>query len=273
MRAPSVVRALAAGLVLACLLPVRPAHALFGDEEARKAIIDLRARVAQVDDAQRARHAEAMAAQTRLSEQLGERMTEQLGVLRRSLLELNNQLEALRAENAQLRGRNEETRHVLGDLQKSQQDVGQTLDDRLRKLEPVKTTVEGREVLVAPEERRAFDEAMVAIRGGDFERSVQMLSGFQRRYPASPLIDTARFWLGNAYYGKRDYGSAIASFRDFVADAPSHPRAPEAMLAMANSQAETKDAKATRKTLEDLIKAYPKSEAAQAGRQRLAALK
>lgn len=273
MRAHSLVRTLGAAMLVAGLFAAQPAHALFGDEEARKAIIDLRARVAQVDDAQRARHVEAMAAQAKLSEQLGERMTEQVGTLRRSLLDLNNQLEALRAENAQLRGRNEEMRRELGDLQKSQQDVGQTLDERLRRLEPVKATVEGREVLVAPDEKRAFDEAMLAIRGGDFERSVQMLSGFQRRYPSSPLVDTARFWLGNAYYGKRDYPLAIASFRDFVADAPAHPRAPEAMLAMANSQAETKDAKATRKTLEDLIKAYPKSEAAQAGRQRLAALK
>jgi hypothetical protein len=37
------------------------------------------------------------------------------------------------------------------------------------------------------------------------------------------------------------------------------------MLAIANCQAELKDTKAARKTIEDLVKAYPKSEAAQAG--------
>jgi TolA-binding protein len=55
--------------------------------------------------------------------------------------------------------------------------------------------------------------------------------------------------------------------------APEHPRAPEALLAMANSQAEMKDTKSARKTLDDLVKAYPKSEAAQAGKERLASLK
>ncbi len=45
------------------------------------------------------------------------------------------------------------------------------------------------------------------------------------------------------------------------------------MLAIANSQAEMKDNRAARKTLEDLIKAYPKSEAAVAGKERLDALK
>jgi TolA-binding protein len=34
-----------------------------------------------------------------------------------------------------------------------------------------------------------------------------------------------------------------------------------------------KDTKAARKTLDDLFKAYPSSEAAQAGKERLAALK
>jgi TolA-binding protein len=45
------------------------------------------------------------------------------------------------------------------------------------------------------------------------------------------------------------------------------------MLAIANSQAEMKDKVGARKTLDDLIKAYPKSEAAVAGKERLAALK
>ena len=45
------------------------------------------------------------------------------------------------------------------------------------------------------------------------------------------------------------------------------------MLAIANCQAELKDSKAARRTIDELLKTYPKSEAAQAGRERLAALK
>ena len=55
--------------------------------------------------------------------------------------------------------------------------------------------------------------------------------------------------------------------------APDHPRAPEALLAIANCQIELKDSKGARKTLDELVQAYPKSEAAQAGSERLAALK
>ena len=68
-------------------------------------------------------------------------------------------------------------------------------------------------------------------------------------------------------------------------DAPSYARdlvtpygfvplaAPEALLSIANCEAELKDNKAARKTIGELIKLYPKSEAAQAGRERLASLK
>jgi tol-pal system protein YbgF len=81
------------------------------------------------------------------------------------------------------------------------------------------------------------------------------------------------FWLGNAQYGMRDYKEAMASFRSVVASAPDHPRAPEALLSVANCQMELKDAKGAKRTLDDLLKTYPKSEAAQAGKERLASLK
>ncbi len=94
-----------------------------------------------------------------------------------------------------------------------------------------------------------------------------------RRFPSSGYRESALFWIGNAQYGKRDYKEAIASFRTLVTAAPDSARAPEALLAIANCQAELKDTKAARKTIDELLKTYPKSEAAQAGRERLVSLK
>ena len=62
-------------------------------------------------------------------------------------------------------------------------------------------------------------------------------------------------------------------FRAFVTAVPAHPRAPEALLALANCQIEMKDNRAARKTIEELVKAYPASEAAAAGKERLVNLK
>ena len=58
-----------------------------------------------------------------------------------------------------------------------------------------------------------------------------------------------------------------------IASAPDHPRAPEAMLAVANCQVEMKDLKGARRTLDELVKTYPKSEAASAARERQGSLK
>jgi tol-pal system protein YbgF len=248
-------------LVLAASLLFAAAggHAgILEDDEARKAILELRARLTQSEE------------QSRL---LLAQQAEQITTLRRSLLDLNNQLESARAELARLRGSDEQLARDVADLQRRQKDIGQAVDDRLRKLEPVKVSLDGMEFAADPEEVRLHDEAMVLLRSGNFEKAAFALAEFQRRFPASGYGPSVRFWQANALYGKRDYKEAIGAFRTFVTTTPQHPRAPEALLALANSQAEMKDTKAARRTLDELLKSYPQSEAATAGKERIASLK
>jgi len=243
----------------AAVLASPAAHAaLFEDDEARKAILDLRQRVDQNSAQLKARQGE---------------QGEQIETLKRSLLDLSNQIEALRGEIAKLRGTNEQLARDLADVQQRQKDLAQSTDARLGRFEPQMVTVDGKEFMANPDERRAYDDAMATIRKGDFAGAAAAFSAFQKRYPKSGYTESVLFWLGNAQYGKRDYAQAVSSFRAFVTAAPEHPRAPEALLSLANSQLELKDTKGARKTLEELLRVYPKSEAAQAGRERLAALK
>ena len=65
----------------------------------------------------------------------------------------------------------------------------------------------------------------------------------------------------------------MANFRALLSAAPDHARAPEAVLSIANCQIELKDNASARRTLDDLVKAYPQSEAASAARERLARLR
>lgn len=241
-------------------LPARAA--LFEDDEARKAILDLRAKLQQSEDAQRSRIEQSQA-----------QVQEQIAPLRRSLLDLNDQLEALRAEIAKLRGQKEQLARDLAETQRKLVDQAQTLDGRLKTLEPQKVSLDGREFLVEPEERRQYEAAIAAVRRGEFADAASQLNAFLKRYGGGGYADSARFWLGNAQYGKRDYKDAIATFKALIVANPEHPRAAEALLALANCQLELKDNKAARRSLEDLIKAYPGTEAAQAGKERLQALK
>jgi TolA-binding protein len=79
------------------------------------------------------------------------------------------------------------------------------------------------------------------------------------------------YWVGNAQYGLRDYKASIDTFRQLLALAPQHYRAPEALLSIANCHSEIKEPKLARKALEELVKNYPDAEAAQVARERLAA--
>jgi tol-pal system protein YbgF len=260
------IRFLLPALMAACVGVAGTANAgLFDDEEARKAIVDLRQRVSAAEEQGKARSTEHALALSQL--------TEQLTALRRSMLDLNNQLETMRGELAKLRGSDEQLTRDVAELQKRHKDVGQILDDRLRKLEPAKVVIDGREFMADPDEKKTYDDAIATLRGGEFDKSVAALTGFQKRYPTSGYAESVRFWLGNALYGKRDYKDAIIAFRAFVASSPEHPRAPEALLALANAQAEMKDSRGARKTIEDLLKGYPQSEAAQAGKERLGSMK
>ena len=252
-----------AALMLAAAFVAAPAHAgIFDDDEARKAILDLRQKLEQSNEAQRVRQAE-----------LNTQVSDQLVQLRRSLLDLNNQIELLRADMAQIRGQNEQLTRDVAELQRRQKDVQSGIDERIRKLEPIKVTLDDKEFLADPEEKRQYEEAFGRIRSGDYAGAAAALSAFQRRYPGSGFSEAAQFWLGNALYGKRDYKEAIAAFRSLVSARPDHPKAPEALLAIANCQIELKDSKSARRTIGELVQAYPKSEAAQAGRERLGSLK
>ncbi len=262
VRSPSpgpVLRAVLAALLAGAALAAVPARAaLFEDDEARRAILELRQRV----DAQRQAGSDEV-----------RRLGDDNNQLRRSLLELQNQIEGLRGDMARLRGENESLARDLSEVQRRQKDIATGVEDRLRKFEPVKVTVDGRELTVEPTEQRDFDAALATFRKGDFPAAQTAFGEFVRRYPQSGYKATALFWLGNAQYANRDYRGAIANFRALIAQTPDHPRAPEAVLSIANCQIELKDNAGARRTLDELVKAYPQSEAAVAARERLARLR
>lgn len=242
------------GVCVAALLAITATAsqaALFSDDEARRAILEVRQRV----DAMQQRHADEMSQ------------------VRRSVLDQQQQIDALRSDVARLTGQNEQLVREAAELQRKQKDMAQGVDDRLRQFEPVQVTVDGQQFTADPAEKRDFDAALAQFRGGQFPEARKAFAAFVNTYPKSGYVPSARFWLGNTQYAGRDYKEAIANFRSMLTAMPNHERAPEATLSIANCQIEMKDTKAARKTLEDLLKAYPNSEAAVAAKDRLARLK
>ena len=230
-------------------MPLQSHAGLFEDEEARRAILAIRARLENMQN-----EINAKADKT-------------------NNLDFNNQNEQLRQEIARLRGQIEVLTNELANAQRRQKDFYVDLDNRLRKLEPQRVTIEGREATVEQGEQRAYDAALAFFKAGDYRNAGASFFEFTRRYPQSAYAPSAHYWLGNTYYAQRDYKNAIASHQVVVSNFPDSPRAPDAMLNIATSHLELKDRAAARKTLETLISQFPSSQAAQTAQERLATLK
>ena len=242
------------GVCVAALLAITATAsqaALFSDDEARRAILEVRQRV----DAMQQRHADEMSQ------------------VRRSVLDQQQQIDALRSDVARLTGQNEQLVREAAELQRKQKDMAQGVDDRLRQFEPVQVTVDGQQFTADPAEKRDFDAALATFRAGKFAEAQTAFANLIKQYPRSGYLPSARFWLGNAQYATRDYKEAIANFKALLAATPDYARAPEAALSIANCQLELKETRGARKTLEDLVRAYPQSEAAVAAKDRLSRLK
>jgi len=241
--------------VALALLIALPAHAqLFGgDDEARKAILQIREQIKVLQQ----RETEMTARLDRMES------------AQRNQLELVNQIESLRQESARLRGQVETLTNEVATLQKRNRDLYADLDARLKKMEPQSVTVDGRSAAVDRAELAAYETPLAQFRSGDFKGSLPGFQQFVARYPASAYAPAAQYWIGSAYYAIKDYKSAIAAHRTLVERYADSPRVPDALLSMAESQVQLGDRKSANATLNRVIKEFPETEAAKIARDRL----
>ncbi|WP_027866190.1 tol-pal system protein YbgF [Massilia alkalitolerans] len=243
-------------LVLLAVMAWMPLHAsagLLDDNEARKAILELRAKV------------DAVARELKAQIDNKSDRTAQLDML--------NQHEQTMQEIARLRGQIEVLANQITRAQESQKQLYADLDARLKKVEPQQETVDGQVASVLPSEKTAYDNATAMFQSGDYQGATTALQDFVRRYPDSAYAANAQYWLGNAYYALGDYKKAIAAQEVVTTTYASSPKAPDAMLNIGSSYALLKDSKNAKKALQQLVSKYPESSAARTAKDRLASLK
>ena len=243
----------AAMLAAVALAPVAAHAGLFDDDEARKAILDIRNRIENVQ------------------RELGTRLETKAD--KSSLLDLANQNEQLRLDVAKLRGQVEVLTNELANSQQRQKDFYVDLDTRIRKLEPQKVNVDGREASVEQGEQRTYDAALAMFKGSDYKNAALGFTDFLRRYPQSGYAASANYWLGTAYYAQRDYRNAIAAQQTVLKSFPDSTKAPDALLNIATCYIELKDKVQAKRALDQVIAQYPETPAARSAKERLATLR
>jgi len=193
---------------------------------------------------------------------------------RRLLIELSNQIELLRADVARMRGEIEVLVHRIDTMEKRQKDLYLDIDTRLRKLEPaVMGGTPGGETQATsttPTEAKAYEAALNEFKLGKYPTAIASFETFLAAYPNSLLAPSAQYWIGNAYFAKRDYKNAMSAQKKVLSSWPTNPKAADAMLNIASSQEALGDRRSAQDTLKEIIEKYPASPAAASAKQRLA---
>ncbi len=255
-------RALSAAVLAALFLstPMLSQSAIFEDTDARREILKLRR---QIDDL-------SIRTDTKI-EPLSRRIEDKADI--KAVIDVATEIEKLRVEIANLRGQIEVLANEVANSQRRQKDFYNDLDQRLRNLEPKQMAIDGKEAEVAPAEQRAFDGAMAMFKSANYSGAAQLLSAFLQRYPESAYLPLAYYWLGSSHFALQDCASALPAYQTVVTRFAASQKAPDALLNIASCQLDLKDKAAARETLGNLVKKYPSSAAAAAGKDRLAEIK
>lgn len=228
------------------------AHAaLFDDKEARKKILEVEAKSNSNDDAHQA-----------AINDLKKRLIALEAVLQSGgLVDMQNQIEALKQELAQLKGDLEVANHALEQSQQRQKELYTDTDTRLRKIEsaPVPTPVTAAPPPPAVDEKetKAFAEAEAIAKTAKHKEAFAAFDQFLRDFPNSKMVPDALYGMGYSQFALKNYKSSIATQQKLLDGHPESPKVPDAMYNMANSQIQLNQFTNAKATLRDLVAKYP----------------
>ena len=121
-------------------------------------------------------------------------------------------------------------------------------------------------------EKEAYDAAFANIRVKP-SLAITMLQDFINKYPQSELEPNARYWLGEVMFASRNYLGAIEEFVEVLEVHGKSVRAPDAAIKLGLSFYELKNWEYARRTLQDVLRTYPKTPAADLAKLKLAKMK
>ena len=199
------------------------------------------------------------------------------------LLNLQAQIDALKAQVSDLHGQLDVQAHNLETTQKRQTDLYQDTDARLRALTQNSpsnaATAATPATATAPvvtndaannnAEVQAYQAALSLFKQGNYSGASSSFRKFIKTYPGSSLVPGAQYWIGNAYFSTGDFKNAFLTQQKLIKTYPSSPKVPDALLNMSSAQVELGDVAGARQTLQTLVSRYATTAAAGIAKKRL----
>jgi tol-pal system protein YbgF len=202
-----------------------------------------------------------------------------------SLLDLANQVEALRADVRAMHNDVDELNHNLEAARKQQHDLYADLDLRVKTLEgrggagvaaaagAAGGLLAGGALMAQPgneaADKGSYQAAFDLLKDGQYDRSIAGFQSFLSTYPSSSLDDNAQYWLGEAYYVNKSFPEALAAFQRVVDKYPQSRKLPDALLKIGYCNYELKDYSAARAALSQVSTKYADTPSGRLAQQRL----
>ncbi len=220
--------------------------ALFDDKEARKKILDVQSQALENHEAQTAQIAG---------------LEESNAIQSQGLQDMQEQIDLLSKEIAELRGNLEVANHALEIAEQRQKDLYTDTDERIRKLEsggaPI-ARLDGTPV-VDGEDSEAYAAAYAFTSSAKHKEAFEAYEGFLKDYPQSSLVPNALYGMGYSQYVLKNYKASISTQQKMLDTYPDNIKAPDAMYSIANSQIQLGKIVSAKKTLRNLIQKFPES--------------
>jgi len=220
-----------------------------------------------------------------------------------SLLQLANDLEAMRAEIKSMRNEVDQLNNNQEAAKKQQRDLYADLDERIKSLEgrggsvsvaaaagpavaassaaataattpaavAASATAPTSDGVVAGDgtDKGDYQAAFSLLKNSQYDRSIAAFKSFLATYPQSPLAENAQYWLGEAYYVNKSYQEALASFHQVSQKYPQSRKLADALLKTGYCYFELKQWSNAREILTQVADGYPDTSAGRLARQRL----
>ena len=124
-----------------------------------------------------------------------------------------------------------------------------------------------------PPDRLRYERVLALFRDGDLDGARYGFASFLSEYPNSDLAPNARYWLGESYYGKKDFRKAIDAYDKVELDYPGSEKVPAAILKKGFAYLALKDKKRASSAFKQVVTLYPKTPEAGKASDKLAQLK
>jgi len=125
---------------------------------------------------------------------------------------------------------------------------------------------------VPADKAAGYEAAYNAFKNKRYREAREKFEAFLKQSPGDELADNAHFWIGETYYGEKDFEGAILAYETFLKKYPNSEKMPAALLKQGLSFIEIGDKKTGKVILEQLIERYPKSKEAELAKKSLGGL-